>query len=50
MITLAEPVVATMLGALVLDERPAALAWLGIVVVIVALAYESLNNSSNVKH
>ena len=50
MITLAEPVVATMLGALVLDERPAALAWIGIVVVIVALAYESLNNSSNVKH
>jgi len=34
----------------VLDERPAALAWLGIVVVIVALAYESLNNASNVKH
>jgi drug/metabolite transporter, DME family len=50
MITLAEPVVATVLGALVLDERPAALAWMGIVVVIVALAYESLNNSSNVKH
>ena len=41
MITLAEPVVATMLGALVLDERPAAFAWLGIVVVISALAYES---------
>ena len=41
MITLAEPVVATILGALVLDERPAALAWLGIVVVIAALAYES---------
>jgi threonine/homoserine efflux transporter RhtA len=50
MITLAEPVVATMLGALVLDERPAALAWLGIVVVIVALAYESLNNASSMKH
>jgi DME family drug/metabolite transporter len=41
MITLAEPVVATVLGALVLDERPAALAWLGIIVVIAALAYES---------
>jgi DME family drug/metabolite transporter len=41
MITLAEPVVATMLGALVLDERPAALAWLGIIIVIAALAYES---------
>jgi len=41
MITLAEPVVATILGALVLDERPAALAWLGIILVIAALAYES---------
>ena len=41
MITLAEPVVATILGAVVLDERPAALAWLGIVIVIAALAYES---------
>ena len=41
MITLAEPVVATILGAVVLDERPAALAWAGIVVVIAALAYES---------
>lgn len=41
MITLAEPVVATMLGALVLDERPTAIAWLGIILVIVALAYES---------
>jgi DME family drug/metabolite transporter len=41
MITLAEPVVATVLGALVLDERPAALAWLGIIIVIAALAYES---------
>jgi DME family drug/metabolite transporter len=41
MITLAEPVVATILGTLVLDERPAALAWLGIIIVITALAYES---------
>ena len=50
MITLAEPVVATMLGVLVLNERPAAPAWLGIVVVIVALAYESLGTTSNMKH
>jgi len=50
MITLGEPVVATMLGVLVLNERPAALAWLGIVVVIVALAYESLGTTSNMKH
>jgi DME family drug/metabolite transporter len=41
MITLAEPVVATVLGTLVLDERPAAPAWLGIIIVIAALAYES---------
>ena len=41
MITLAEPVVATVLGAVVLDERPAALAWFGIIIVIAALAYES---------
>jgi DME family drug/metabolite transporter len=41
MITLAEPVVATILGAVVLDERPAALAWFGIIIVIAALAYES---------
>ena len=41
MITLAEPVVATILGALVLDERPAALAWVGIMIVIVALTYEA---------
>jgi DME family drug/metabolite transporter len=50
MITLAEPVVATMLGALVLNERPAALAWFGIVVVIAALAYESRSTSLNMKH
>jgi DME family drug/metabolite transporter len=41
MITLAEPVVATVLGALVLDERPAVLAWIGIIIVVAALAYES---------
>ena len=50
MITLAEPVVATMLGALVLNERPAALAWFGIVVVIAALAYESRSTSLNMKN
>ena len=46
MITLAEPVVATILGAVVLDERPTALAWVGIVVVIAALAYESLSSTN----
>jgi DME family drug/metabolite transporter len=47
MITLAEPVVATVLGALVLNERPASLAWIGIVVVIAALAYESRTTLDN---
>ena len=46
MITLAEPVVATVIGTLVLDERPAALAWLGIIIVIAALAYESRTTST----
>jgi len=47
MITLAEPVVATILGAVVLDERPAALAWFGIIIVIVALAYESRTTAAH---
>jgi threonine/homoserine efflux transporter RhtA len=50
MITLGEPVVATDAWCIGADERPAALAWLGIVVVIVALAYESLGTTSNMKH
>jgi drug/metabolite transporter (DMT)-like permease len=41
MLTLVEPVVATVLGAVILDRRPTAWAWFGIVVVIGALAYES---------
>jgi DME family drug/metabolite transporter len=41
MLTLVEPVVATVLGAVILDHRPTAWAWFGIVVVIGALAYES---------
>ena len=47
MITLAEPVVATILGAVVLDERPAALAWFGIIIVIAALAYESRTTANH---
>jgi DME family drug/metabolite transporter len=47
MITLAEPVVATILGAVVLDERPAALAWFGIIIVIAALAYESRTSANH---
>ena len=50
MLTLVEPVVATMLGAVILDHRPTASAWFGIVVVICALAYESRTSQKNVRH
>jgi len=51
MLTLVEPVVATVLGAVILDHRPTAWAWFGIVVVIGALAYESRTSPShNVRH
>jgi len=41
MLTLVEPVMATILGAVVLGHQPTALAWLGIAIVIGALAFES---------
>ena len=41
MITLVEPVVATLLGAIVLSERPTVLAWCGIFVVIASLLADS---------
>lgn len=41
MLTLVEPVMATILGAVVLGHRPTAVAWLGIAIVIGALAFES---------
>ena len=41
MITLVEPVVATLLGAVVLSERPTVLAWCGIFVVIASLLADS---------
>ena len=50
MLTLAEPMVATILAAVLVDERPATLAWLGIVIVIGALAYESRGGSASMKH
>ena len=50
MLTLVEPVVATVLGAVILDHRPTAWAWFGIVVVIGALAYESRTAQKNVRH
>ena len=50
MLTLVEPVVATVLGAVILDHRPTAWAWFGIVVVIGALVYESRTSQKNVRH
>lgn len=50
MLTLVEPVVATVLGAVILDHRPTAWAWFGIVVVVCALAYESRTSQKNVRH
>jgi DME family drug/metabolite transporter len=50
MLTLVEPVVATVLGAVILDHRPTAWAWFGIVVVIGALAYESRTSQKSVRH
>ena len=41
MITLVEPVVATLLGAVLLSERPTVLAWCGIFVVIASLLADS---------
>lgn len=40
-LTLVEPVVATLLGALVLAERPSHLAWAGVVVVLLSLSFGS---------
>jgi DME family drug/metabolite transporter len=50
MITLVEPVVATLLGAVVLSERPSVMAWCGIVVVIAALLADSRNASKMLMH
>ena len=50
MITLVEPVVATLLGAVVLSERPSVMAWRGIVVVIAALLADSRNASKMLMH
>ena len=50
MITLVEPVVATLLGAVVLSERPTVLAWCGIFVVIASLLAESRAPSKNMRH
>ena len=42
MLTLFEPAVATVLGAVVLSERPTVIAWIGIAVVAVAILIETL--------
>lgn len=43
MLTLFEPAVATILGAVILGERPSTVAWIGIVIVAVAILVETLS-------
>ena len=50
LITLVEPVVATFLGVAVLSERPSAVAWLGVLLVLVSLLAESRAGSRNMRH
>jgi DME family drug/metabolite transporter len=50
LITLVEPVVATVLGVVVLSERPSTAAWLGVLIVIASLLAESRAPSKNMRH
>ena len=50
LITLVEPVVATVLGVVVLSERPSTVASLGVLVVIASLLAESRAPSKNMRH
>ena len=50
LITLVEPVVATVLGVAVLSERPSSVAWLGVLIVIASLLAESRAPSKNMRH
>ena len=50
LITLVEPVVATVLGVVVLSERPSPVAWLGVLIVIASLLAESRNASKILPH
>ena len=50
LITLLEPVVATVLGVVVLSERPSTIAWLGVLIVIASLLAESRVPSKNMRH
>ena len=49
MITLTEPVAATLLGVVLLSERPSVIGWLGIAVVIIAQFTESRLAAKNIK-
>ena len=40
-LTLIEPAIATLLGAVVLAERPSMLAWVGMVIVVLSLSFET---------
>jgi DME family drug/metabolite transporter len=50
LITLVEPVVATILGVVALSERPSTVAWLGVLIVIASLLTESRTPSKNMRH
>jgi DME family drug/metabolite transporter len=50
LITLVEPVVATVLGVLALNERPSTVAWIGVLIVIASLLAESRAPSKNMRH
>jgi DME family drug/metabolite transporter len=50
LITLVEPVVATVLGVVVLSERPSTVAWIGVLIVIASLLTESRAPSKNMRH
>jgi DME family drug/metabolite transporter len=45
LITLVEPVVATVLGVVALSERPSTVAWIGVLIVIASLLAESRSAS-----
>ena len=50
LITLLEPVVATVLGVVALSERPSSVAWLGVLIVLASLLAESRAPSKNMRH
>jgi len=50
LITLLEPVIATVLGVVALSERPSSVAWLGVLIVLASLLAESRAPSKNMRH